>query len=176
MERLKMLAIVGTVIMFAGCQKTSLNNHNNIDYSQLSGTWRAESSPWEIVITEEGGILSAIMALGEASVKPNAKTAIEMQDGSFSTFQGGDFTLAYNPQNRELSIEIKIKKIDVRYQEDRIEGNSEYIFTGVVSEDFKAWEPEFFEIFDYGPRFPQDTNDIMGIPMRFIKSTNQHGK
>jgi len=132
------------------------------------GMWKAQKSPWLIELGPEG-VVSAVIPLGEAAVRPNQVTEVEMKDGGISTYKAGDCYAEYNPLSRELFVSIEIEEIHIRFMDEVLDGNSVDRFVGTVSKDGKTWMPDNITIFDYGPRFPQDENDIYPEPMVFEK-------
>ncbi len=137
--------------------------------SFLAGTWQAQDSPWKIVLAPDGSVVSALVPMGAEVVRPNLTTEFEMQDGTLSHVTGGEFFAEYGPTGRQLSVSIEIKDIHISFPGDAIDGNSTDFFTGPVSEDGKTWDVNWFSIFNYGPRFPQDENDIYPEPLVFKK-------
>jgi hypothetical protein len=104
-----------------------------------------------------------------AGVRPYQTTKVEMLDGSFSTFTGGDMFAEYNPINRELFVFIEVREFRVRFYDVRTGGSSVDRFTGTVSEDGKVWKPSCVTAFDLGPELPMDVNDIEPIELIFDK-------
>jgi len=138
----------------------------------ITGTWKAEDSPWQIVLSRDGSVTSAVIPLGEVEVRPNKTTKVEMADGNYSTYKAGDCIVEYIPNTRELFVSVEMEKIHVVYTDNIIDGNSIDRFVGPVSEDGKTWAADWINIFDYGPRFPQDANDIFAEPLIFRKVKN----
>ena len=132
------------------------------------GTWKARGSPWLIELGPEG-VVSAVIPLGVVQVRPNQASEVEMKDGSISTYKAGDCYAEYNPVNRELFVSIEMDETYIRFMDQVIDGNSIDRFIGSISDDGKTWTPDNITIFDYGPRFPQDENDIYPEPMVFEK-------
>ena len=62
-----------------------------------------------------------------------------------------------------------MKKIHIVFMDNVIDGNSVDRFVGPVSEDGKVWTADCISVFDYGPRFPQDPNDVYAQPLVFEK-------
>jgi len=135
----------------------------------ITGTWKAQDSPWKIVISSDGTVSSAVIPMGEVEIKPNQTTKVEMKDGSFSTFKAGDCVVEYTPKVRELFVSIEMEKIHVKFLDNVIDGNSIDRFVGPVSQDGKFWMADWITIFDYGPRFSQEPNDIFAKPLVFQK-------
>jgi hypothetical protein len=135
----------------------------------IVGTWKAQNSPWKIVLSPDGAVSSAVISMGEIEIKPNQTTKAEMKDGSVSSFKAGDCIVQYNPATRELFVSIEMEKVDVKFLNNVITGNSIDRFIGPVSEDGKFWKADWITVYDYGPRFPQDPNDIVAKPLVFEK-------
>ncbi|UCG48088.1 MAG: hypothetical protein JSU94_21745 [Phycisphaerales bacterium] len=137
--------------------------------AEVAGTWKAKESPWEIVLSRDGTVSSAVIPMGEVRISPNETTKVEMKDGSFSTYEAGDCLVEYTPASRELFVSIVMKEIHVVFLDNRIDGNSTDRFVGTVSEDGKVWTTDWIQVFDYGPRFPQDANDVGAALLVFEK-------
>ena len=135
----------------------------------IVGTWKAQDSPWKIVLSSDGTVSSAVIPMGEVEIKPNQTTKVKMKDGSFSTFKAGDCVVEYTPDTRELFVSVEMEQIHVRFLDNVIDGNSIDRFVGPVSEDGKFWMADWIAVFDYGPRFPQEPNDISAKPLVFEK-------
>ena len=164
------ILVIAIVFCLVGCQPGNDRNDNRIDYSKIAGVWKAENAAWEITISGKGEVISAVHALGSATVKPNEITYLEMKDGSSSSYQSGDFTLVYEPNKNEMEVTLKIEKIHVKYLYNDLEGENETIFTGFVSDDFTEWDADIIELFDYGERFP--SFGVNPQPMKFKKVSN----
>lgn len=160
------------ILLIAGCQPGKVRNNQKIDYSPIAGTWKAEEGVWQVTISKEGKVVSVIHPLGTVEVKPNKTVYAEMKDGSQSSYTGGDFTLIYDPDRREMEVTIKMEKIHVKYLDNEIIGTTETIIGGYLSGDFMVWDVDMLEIFDYGPRFPQNEEDIIPIHREFHKISN----
>lgn len=135
----------------------------------IAGTWKAQDSPWKIVLAPDGTVTSAVIPMGEVEIRPNRTTKVEMMDGSYSTYKAGDFIVEYIPNTRELFVSVEMEKIHIVFIDNVIDGNSNDRFIGPISEDGKTWTADWINIFDYGPRFPQDANDIFAGQLIFEK-------
>jgi len=164
MKRLLVLLGCCTILtVFVGCQgPTALP-------PDIAGTWKADNSPWEIVLSPDGTVVSAVIPMGQVEVRPNQTTEVEMKDGSISTYKAGDCIVEYTPETRELFVSVEMEEIHIRFLDNRIDGNSIDRFIGPVSEDGGVWTADWINVFDYGPRFPQDENDIFAEPLTFEK-------
>jgi len=137
--------------------------------SFLVGTWQMEGGVWRIVIEPNGTVSSAFVPMGEAEIRPNQTTEFEMADGSKSHITGGEFLAEYNPSTRELFVSIEQKEIYIVLPGYTINGNGLDTFRGPVSKDGSTWNAGWTNVFDYGPLFPQDVNDIYTEPIVFKK-------
>jgi len=167
-----LFSLAYVVLLPAGCQQPSEPQppvNKPALPAEVAGIWQARGSPWRIVIDPNGTLVSAVIPMSVVEVRPNQTTKVEMKDGSWSTFKAGDCTVEYTPQTRELFVTIQMAEIHVAFLDNRIDGNSTDRFVGPVSEDGKMWKTEWVTVFDYGPRFPQEPNDVFAEPLIFDK-------
>ncbi len=155
-----------TLVCLAGCNEPAASN---VFPPGVAGTWQADGSPWKIVLSKDGKVKSALVPMGEAEVSPNKTTKFEMKDGKMSHITAGECFAEYKPVERELFVSIQQKDIHIAMGNDALDGNSLDIIKGPVSEDGKTWNAEWINIINYGPRFPQDENDIAPEPLTFRK-------
>jgi len=161
------LVCIVAVFCLTGCNGPA---SSNVFPPNVAGTWQAEGEVWKIVLTPDGEVNSAVVPLGEAEVRPNQTTKFEMKDGKFSHITAGECLAEYKPVERELFVSIEQKDIYIAFPgDDALTGNTLDIFKGPVSRDGKTWNAEWTAVFDYGPRFPQDENDIVPEPLVFRK-------
>ena len=170
-EAIRFACFLPALLALAGCNGGAASASKNcaVPYSDICGTWQAKDSPWRIVIAPDGKLSSALIPMGEVEIKPNLTTRVEMKDGSISTFTAGDCPVEYDPETRELLVTITVKHLQIVYLTNKIEGNSQYFLVGNISGDGQTWPADVIEIFDYGPRFPQDSNDIWPKQIVFEK-------
>ena len=81
----------------------------------------------------------------------------------------GDCHVQYEPETRELSVQITIDHMDVHIGSGGFEGNSQDIFWGKISPDGKTWETTWAHIYDYGPKLPFN-EDNAERPLVFRKN------
>jgi hypothetical protein len=168
----RLIFILGLIGLWAtGCQRPSreLPVRGAVLPPDIAGTWKAQDSPWKIVLSTDGTVSSAVIPMGVVEVRPNQTTKIEMKDGSYSTFKAGDCAVEYIPTMRELFVSVQMEEIHVVFLDNVVDGNSIDRFIGPVSEDGKVWTADWITVFDYGPRFPQDANDTFGGQLIFEK-------
>lgn len=173
MRRLVVLAECAIVLLWiSGCQgpqESTSGNQKTPLPPEIAGTWKARESPWKIVLNPDGTVSSAVISLGQVEVKPNQTTKVKMKDGQFSTYKTGDCVVDYTPATRDLFVSVEVEEMHIVYMDNVIDGNSIDRFVGLVSEDGKVWTADWINVFDYGPRFPQDPNDIYAEPLIFDK-------
>jgi len=142
---------------------------------QIAGTWQARDNDWRIILDPNGTVAAARVPLGKVWVRPNKTTKVEMKDGGWSTYKCGDCVVKYDPLKRELYVMIEVADIDIKYFTERIHGNSTDRFIGPVTDDGQKWTADWITQFDYGPRFPQDPNDLFGGTLIFDKVEKEPG-
>ena len=155
-----------TLVCLTGCNGPA---SSNVFPPSVAGTWQAEGEVWKIVLTPDGEVNSAVVPMATTEVRPNQTTKFEMKDGKLSHITAGECLAEYNPSTRQLFVSIELEDIHIAFPEDTLTGNSLDIFKGPVSRDGKTWNAERTNVFDYGPRFPQDENDIVPEPLVFRK-------
>ena len=137
--------------------------------ADVAGVWRAREGDWAIALDLNATVSWFLFPTGKVNVRPNRTTTVEMKDGQKSTFTGGDCIVDYAPTTRELYVSLEMKNIHIAYLHNVVDGNSVDRFVGPVSEDGKVWTTDWIKMFDYGPRFPWDANDIFAEPLIFDK-------
>jgi hypothetical protein len=155
------LSLTIILIHIFGCSSDFADKPAQSEHSfpeHVTGIWQAYHSPWRIKIDPDGSVAWAVLPLGEVKLEPNKVNKVRMRDDSISTYTTSDFITEYNPSTRELFVTIDVREIHLVYQDQRIDGNSLNRFVGPVSPDGETWTADLFTLFDYGPRFPQDTN------------------
>lgn len=157
MKRALISALFGLSLLLGptGCDKP-----NSVLPPEVAGTWKAEKTPWEITLTPNGEVASAVIFMGGVKIKPNQTTKKQMLDGQYSTWKAGPCEVSYNPENRKLFVNILIEHMVGKMGDFTLEGFTDDFFTGPVSEDGKTWNANWINRFDYGERFPMDPNFI----------------
>lgn len=158
------------LLTILGCQRTARLDQARRDLPpDIVGTWKALDNPWTIILSHDGTVSSAVIPMGEVQIRPNKTTTAIMKDDSISTFTAGDCIVEYTPKTRELFVSIEMEKIHVKFPDNVIDGNSIDRFVGTVSEDGKFWMADWLTVFNYGPLFLQDPNEITATPLVFEK-------
>ena len=115
----------------------------------LVGTWKAEHG-WEMDFERDSTISRAVLSLGQIEVRPNKTTKIKGKQGEPGIFEAGNFELEYNPVTRDIYVVITMKYIYAEIGTGKLDGSSEDIFFGHVSQDGKSWEAEWMTQFNLG--------------------------
>ena len=170
------ISLASILLMAAGCRKDTAQKPKPVEPSpklwlpdEVAGTWQARESPWRITVDPNGTITSVLLPMGNVMVRPNHVTRVEMKDGSWSTYAAGDFDLEYSPSDRTLFVTVVMEDIDIVFMQNQIKGHSTDRFVGRVSQDGQMWTADWITQFDYGPRFPQDPNDVYAEMLVFEK-------
>lgn len=172
MSRVIVLILCLLSLFLGGCNESQKGTTPNGETKSFpaAGIWKADRRPFVIKLTEDAELEWAIVDPGSVKVYPHKRVEFPMQDDSIGYFEVGDCPVAFNPKSSELSVEINVTKLMIPFPDDKLEGHVQHTFTGFLSEDGKTWNTDFYEVFDYGPRFPMATEDeFMGIPVKFTR-------
>jgi hypothetical protein len=176
MKRILYALICSALLMTCGCNRPQQKKTNPMkEFAPAAGVWKAENEPFVITLTQDGKLLSAVITPGETEVSPNMRREIIMQDDSVGYYELGNCPVTYDPKTRQLSVEIQVDHLYIPFPGDKLEGTVRHAFVGFISEDERIWEGEWFEFFDYGPRFPMDKEQV-GESIRFIKQPQEAGQ
>lgn len=111
---------------------------------ELVGKWRADKNDWEFVFEPGGGISSAVIALGMTEMTPGKVTRFPTRFGGKGIFEPGLWTVGYDPESRNLSVEVVIKHFYQDLGIHALTGNMTDILVGPVSADWQRWEADWF--------------------------------
>lgn len=111
---------------------------------ELVGKWRADKNAWEFVFEPGGGISSAVIAFGITEVTPGKVTRYETRGGGKGVFEPGLWTVGYDPESRDLSVEVVIEHFYQDLGKHALTGDMTDILVGPVSEDWQRWEADWF--------------------------------
>ena len=161
MNRLTVYVVCG-LLLVGGCGESRVTRPGGkvLLPAEVAGTWQARGNAWKIVLTEDGHVASATIPLGNVEVRPGKTTKVEMADSGISTYKAGRCDVAYDPQIRELRVEVIVDQVSIAFMSERIAGNTKDVFIGPVSEDGKVWEADWLSFFNLGERFPMDPNAV----------------
>jgi hypothetical protein len=191
----QLMVFLGFVLLlFGGCQKVS-QNKSDIDVTvegggefpkSLAGTWKCEWAGLEIGFKPDGTISSAVIPIGMPRMGPNETIEFNNPEtGGKGFFQTGPMLTYYTPSKRELTAKLYLKRYRIELEDGGvIEGNSEDIFTGKVSEDGKEWKADWFEFPEYyitaeaykNFEIPFDPNESFQDTLIFQKAASPEGK
>ncbi len=186
-----LLTSVIVVLILTGCEGWS-RNKNGVkviiegggEFPQsLVGRWKADDYYWQFVFEPNGTISSMVFNMGATEVIPGRTATFPTKGGGEATFKPGPWTVRYNPQFRELTVEIIMDYIHFEMGPGLLEGKRKDVFIGEVSEDSKVWRADLFNFPDYiaytstGPKrltISQEAESYTGIiTFRKIEEENQ---
>jgi hypothetical protein len=164
MKQLLVLLICAVLLSaFSGCQEPAVNrsalpaaDKSGVDVlvkgggqfpPSLAGRWKADRWNWEIVFEPNGVISSVVIPLASAKIRPGQITTVHGLQGEPGIFEPGNIEVCFDPQDNELSIYIKIKRVYMDMT-SIAEGSCEYFVIGSVSEDGKIWQADAFTAVD----------------------------
>jgi hypothetical protein len=154
----KILVLLGcAVLLFSGCQEFSRNKNaveviieDGSQFPQfLVGRWKANAHGWQFVFEPNGTISSAVISMGEVEIIPGQTATFPTRGGGEAVFKPGLWTVQYDPQFRELTVEVVFDYIHFEMGPDLLEGKSRDVFVGEVSQDGKTWQADWVSFPDY---------------------------
>ena len=144
------------ILSIAGCQKSIQNSGKvgsstspveliNIDYfpKELAGHWVSNKHGWELTIEENGQISSVMHTIGHFKVEPNKTERYKLINKGKGIIKSGPFKLRYDHSNKEIAIDIELKLFSYQTGKNRVEGHSNDLLFGFVSEDNKEMNVEW---------------------------------
>ncbi len=126
----------------------------------ISGKWEVDGSMWEIVFGPGNTLLYAVIPLGQVKIRPNQTTELQGRKGEPGIFEAGDCEVDYDPQSREMSVNIEVKRVYLDMG-SIMEGTCGYFLVGDFSEDGETWYADVFTKLDLAvlapdPNSPKD--------------------
>lgn len=187
----QLIVLIGCVfLVFGGCQEVS-RNKSGVDViiegggefpEFLVGTWKCDGAELEIVFEADGTISSAVIPIGKPRMGPDEtidfNNVYTRAKGSFRT---GPFVASYIPAKRELTATLYLEHYRIELEDGGVlEGKSEDVFTGKVSEDSNTWQADWFQFAEYyvtaesykNRKIPSDPNDSLQDTLTFHKVTS----
>jgi hypothetical protein len=167
----RLIVLFGCVfLLLGGCQELGRNNSGVEVFvkdggefpSSLAGRWKARND-WQLVFEPNGIISSAIVPITVVEIRPNQTTRVQGRKGEPGYFEAGNFTVYYNPEDRELSVDIKIKQVYLEMG-GILKGPWEYLVIGNILEDGKTWQADVFTSLDLAVLAPDPNHRIAGKP------------
>lgn len=155
----QLLVLLGCVVLFAltGCQELGRDNKRAVEviiegggeFPQfLVGRWKSKNYAWQFVFEPNGAISSAAVNMGEVEVTAGQTTTFPTDEGSI-VFEPGLWTVRYDLQFRELTVEIVMNYIRLERGPNVLEGKERDLFTGEISQDGNSWQADWFSFPDY---------------------------
>jgi len=147
----------------------------------LAGRWKTEEGEWEFIFEPDGQISSAVVSIGQVTMKPGQTTTVPMELGGKGVFKPGQWSVQYMQEQRKLLVEIAIDYFHTELGENTIEGQTRDFFTGTVSTDGTLWWTERFSYPEYTVNtdtyqnytLPVDPNENPKESLIFEKVTGQ---
>ncbi|MHC4395604.1 MAG: hypothetical protein ACYS1A_08100 [Planctomycetota bacterium] len=127
----------------------------------LVGRWVADKSGWEFIFEPDGRISSAIIRFGRLKVIPGRQNPITEEKGGEGFIEPGEWTVHYSHFSRELTVKISINKLymDFDINDNVVEGKSEHVFVGTISEDGQFWQTYWAGLPEYTVHTDGKLND-----------------
>jgi hypothetical protein len=149
------LAVI-SVFILSGCTAPAPTEQERVQplpFSSVVGLWKAEvetnaedeESRWIFKIEEDGTINRMVHVLvGPVRLDEGGVTLEGPDEGTFADFVMGPCTVAYVPETRELTITVMLDLFVMQLPNGTIEGKSEDVLKGIVSEDSKTWDVNWY--------------------------------
>lgn len=166
---------IGVILWLTGChpQDKKLMNSDLTNSSSMqvfiegdgefpefmAGKWKSDKRGWVIVFEPDGKISSVVDAIFEEKLMPNRTTKIQGQQGEPGIFELGDCEIYYNPESRQITTSIKIKRAYMEIAGGILDGTCEYFISGNVWEDEKGWDADIHTLLDLNVLLP-DSNYV----------------
>ena len=92
--------------------------------------------------------------------------------GGKAVFVPGDWSVRYSPDDRELTVTIVMNYVRIEIGTNVLQGKTEDIITGYISEDATKWEAIVFSSPEY-EGFPTEPNELpLTQEVNFVKTTD----
>ena len=112
---------------------------------ELVGLWKTEGKRgWEFGFDKDGSISSAVIELCRAKIIPGQATTYPTRFGGKGIVEPGQWKVHYDPESRELAVEVVIEYFYQDIGPDAMEGNPTFFFAGTISADGKVWNADKF--------------------------------
>lgn len=117
----------------------------------LVGRWIANRHGWEFVFEPDGTISSAVINFGRITITPGHPNPITREMGGEGMLEPGEWMVYYSQPDRELTVKISIKKLYMVFDinDNVVEGKSEDVFVGTISQDGSFWQANWIGSPDY---------------------------
>lgn len=136
----------------------------------LVGTWHPDDSRWIFTFAADGTI-TKMQHFGGMEFNVAEGGLVEpWLNGAKATYILGPCRADYNPQTRQLSLEIIIEYYIINFQDGSMEGNFQDYLIGPVSEDGLTWKADwtsYGEVIGVGKT---DPNKVVPKKLVFTKA------
>jgi hypothetical protein len=152
----RLIVLSGCVfLLFSGCQEPN-RDENVVDVKviiegggefpqSLAGTWKDQTSEWQVTLAHDGKVVSLVNAIGSSMVIADEGFAEDgPEEGTFLCFVFGLCYTNYNPATRELGVIVTLEDFHMQLPDEVLEADMEYRITGLVSEDGNRWDAKLF--------------------------------
>ncbi|MBN1817308.1 MAG: hypothetical protein JW828_08095 [Sedimentisphaerales bacterium] len=144
----RFIAMICSVFLFSlclGCQQNCLVvvEGGKPFPPEMAGRWKSDYGDWIIVFQPNGQIEWAQVPLGNIQLRPNQVKRFPTRFGGKGIFEPGIWEVHYNPDIRELAVEIVVKHFLQDVGNHSMEGHQTDFLAGAVSEDFTEWNVDW---------------------------------
>lgn len=109
----------------------------------LTGIWVQEGPLKRAFYFENGCLDMMILGIARAPVKPHSRVEIPLIEGGVGKFTSGKWFASYNPQTRELAVEIVIESFSLVMPRESLAGSIREVYIGKISEDGTRWDVDY---------------------------------
>lgn len=138
------------VLSLTGCakwQSSNIDKEEKIFPRELAGTWVEKETKygWEIVITESGQVSELTHPMGQVKVFPHKMNKYHLIEQGTGLIEAGGFFVQFDPNSRELTVEVDIERFEWVKGSDVVEGRRKDILIGLVSDDYSNWDVDWLD-------------------------------
>jgi hypothetical protein len=136
----------------------------------LAGTWKAQGGKWELTFDSDGDISKIRHPFVTVEIDVTEGGAYEEgKDGAHSIYAMGPCAARYDPNKRELDVEINFDYFKVVLPIGSFEGKMIDRLTGRISEDYKSWTAGWTNFGELDDLMKPDPNSFRMVQMVFTK-------
>lgn len=167
-----------TVALAGGCRSVPAKATSGVDVrieghgefpTALAGRWKADRDGWELVLAQDGHILSAVHSLGRATITPSHKVTFPTRGGGEGVFEPGEWTVHYAPNTRQLTIKVVLDRVRIDMAGTILEGATTDVFSGTIQPDDGVWQVQWTAFNRYTARAP-------GRPAKDLSTDETYGE
>ena len=146
----------------------------------LVGRWVSDHV-WEFNFEPNGVISSAVFNFGTVEMRPGQITKVPMLNGGQGIFEPGEWLVDYDPNTRELTVAVSLKRVRADVGGGVLEGTSRDILVGKVAESGDYWSVLWTRDLEFtahtkelpNAKLPGDPNGGDRTPVIFEKVRNK---